>query len=436
MKKRIGSVCLALIWVTLGSCGGGGGGGGAGITLGTPAPTRGLEFLESLQFNQLNSPALPPFTGAPFLTKTLIGDLNGDGRNDIAFIAQPAVGGEDVAVLYQDQSGQFSTLVSFSLADLGLSAIRDIAIGDLNGDGRADLAVLGIAVPVTIGYAPPIAILYQDANGNLGTPVPVSVVLNGLTQLGGLRFAIGDVNGDGKDDIVTNGNGITILLQNPDGSIGTGPGSTFSLNAFPFPALAEVHIGDMNNDGLNDVVYQTLNTSLGVLKQTSPGVFATTPDIYPVPLTFATFYNTFKVGDLNGDGKADVVVLDPGNDGFLNIFLQNSAGTLDVGPRVPITSSPLYGIEIADIDGDGLNDILGNVVDPGFPHGVGQIHVFYQKPDHSFDPSKVYTFPTSTGGGSQSYQSLSAGDLDGDGRPDAAVTWADEGLFILMNRLQ
>src|SRR5690349_5530895 len=149
---RIVMVCLALLSVALGSCGGGGGGNSSASL---PSPTRGLEFIGSEQFDQLNAPALPPFTGAPFLGKTLIGDLNGDGRNDVVFVAYQSVDGTDVAVLYQDQSGSFSTFIAFSLADLGLSSVLDVAIGDLNGDGRADLAVLGMPVPVSFGFGPP-----------------------------------------------------------------------------------------------------------------------------------------------------------------------------------------------------------------------------------------------------------------------------------------
>jgi hypothetical protein len=152
-----------------------------------------------------------------------------------------------------------------------------------------------------------------------------------------------------------------------------------------------------------------------------------------VTTSYSNSFNTFAVRDLNGDGRNDVAVLDPGNNGPLNIFLQNSRGTLDPPTFITVTSSPLYGIEIADLDKDGLNDILGDVVAAASPTGIGQIHVFYQQPDHSFRSPTVYTFATSAGGGSQSYQALSIGDINSDGWPDAVVTWLDEGVFVLLN---
>ncbi len=399
-----------------------------------PIQARALQAAADYTVGSLSAP-----TGVPIFLKTVIGDLDGDGRNDVVTFTNATINGSDVVVLYQDQSGRFSTFASFnSVSDLGLSSVTDIAIGDMNGDGLADLVIFGIAAPVSVGFGPPLVVLYQDPTGNLGPPVPWPVIVGGL-PLGvlwdlGIRIAIGDLNSDGRNDVAIAGVPITVLLQNSDGSLGTGVGSTFRVTgAFTFPLAAEVHIADMDGDGDNDIVFQTADKFIGVSRQTAPGVFSSTPDLYPVTLSYFSSFDTFAVGDVNGDGKSDVVVLDPGNSGTLNIFLQNNQGMLDAPRFVPITSSPLYRIEIADIDKDGLNDIVGDVVDAGFPTGVGQVHVFYQKSDHTFGTSTMYTFATSAGGGSQSHQSLSIGDINGDGWPDAVVSWLDEGIFVLKN---
>ncbi len=387
-----------------------------------PVQARALQAAADYTVGSLSAP-----TGSPFFQKTVIGDLDGDGRNDVATFTNATVNGSDIVVLYQDQTGELATFVSFnSLSDLGLTAVRDIAVGDLNSDGRLDLAVSGIPVPQSVGNGPSLVVLYQRPDGSLGPPARYHVTDESFAV--GQPLAIGDVNSDGRNDIVLGGVPLRVMLQAPDGSLGTA--STFSSNIF---GGGGVQIADMDADGRNDVVFQAGPKSLGILRQVAPGVFADTPDTYPVVTSYWPFFDTFAVGDVNGDGKNDVVVLDPGNGGFLNIFLQNSSGTLNAPQLVPIRSSPLFGIEIADVDKDGLNDIVGDVVDAGFPTGVGQIHVFYQKVDHTFQNSTVYTFATSAGGGSPSHQALSVGDITGDGWPDAVVSWLDEGIFVLKN---
>ena len=430
---------VALLCLFLFACGGGGGGSGGSTasrnngSTDPTSPARGL----ALSAVYLAGPLTAP-TRQPTYVKTLVADLNGDGRNDVVTFTNATVNGSDVVVFYQDQRGQLSAFVSFnSMTDLGLMTVNDIAVADMNGDGRADLIVLGIALPVPtgIGYGPPIVVLQQDASGNLAAPIPISVVIGGLTlgqQDLGPRFAVGDLNGDGRNDIVVSGNPMTVLLQGADGNVGTGLGSTFRVNGYA-SMLGEVHIADMNSDGRNDIVFQALqDRTIGVLRQTAPGVFANAADLYPVTLGYFTTFNTFAVGDLNGDGKNDIAVPDPGNNGFINIFLQNSAGTLDPPHLVPMIA-PYYGITIADIDKDGLNDILGDIVVVDLPTSIGEVHVLRQNSDHSFQSPMIYTFQTAGGGGSPFCQAMSVGDINNDGWPDAVVAWMDEGIFAMLN---
>ncbi len=87
--------------------------------------------------------------------------------------------------------------------------------------------------------------------------------------------------------------------------------------------------------------------------------------------------------------------------------------------------TPIHGeIHIADIDGDGLNDII--LLDFGY-----WITVLYQGQDHSFTNNKNYFLPTATEGGTFVHQAMSIGDVTGDGLPDIVASWSDEGIFML-----
>src|SRR5438128_1331599 len=96
---------IALLCAIVSSCGGGGGGGGGGPAPGaspsapSPTPTpRGFLFSANYKPGPLTDPT-------PIFLKTVIGDLNGDGRNDIATFTNSAGRGSDVVVMYQNQIG-------------------------------------------------------------------------------------------------------------------------------------------------------------------------------------------------------------------------------------------------------------------------------------------------------------------------------------------
>jgi hypothetical protein len=234
-------------------------------------------------------------------------------------------------------------------------------------------------------------------------------------------LAVADLNGDSLPDIVAAGSGsggngvISMLFQGSGGSLGP----ELVYGGVAVVVDGELHVADMNHDGANDIVVQSGDKQLAIIKQTSAGTFSATPDYYAVQTSYWPYFRSFALADLNGDGRTDVVVADL--TGNLNIFYQNAGGTLD---GRTISNYAADEVDVADIDGDGLNDII--LLDDG-----NWVRVLFQLPDHSFSNPTNFTLPTSSTGGTFIHQALSVGDVTGDGRPDIVASWFLDGIYVM-----
>ena len=261
-------------------------------------------------------------------------DVNGDGFPDMIVVN---TGG--VSVLLNNGDGTFAAAVTYPS---GGSDAFAVAVADVNGDGIPDLVVSnycsaapgctsgGIGVLIGIGDGTFQPAVTYDAGG-VGTEAVV----------------IGDVNGDGFPDVMVTSNcqidtcvtgSIHLFLNNGDG--------TFKLIDAPISPSkgGPLAIGDLNGDGKLDLV-----ADVGVLLGNGDGTFT--------PLSSVTIPGgtiSIALADVNGDGKLDVVVADQVS---VKVQLGNGDGTLQPAVSFKPGGVRPLAVAVADFNGDGKPDV-------------------------------------------------------------------------------
>ena len=296
----------------------------------------------------------------------VIGEFNGDGHADVA--VGHSFGVPQVGILLGNGDGTLQGRADYTTEPIPTA----VAAGDLNGDGRADVAV-------TSSYANTVSVFLSNGDGGFSAGV------NYATGANPSDVAIGDVNGDGKADLVVGnlgGNSISVLLGNGDGTFQ--PAREFGAGG---PALA-VTIGDFNGDGKKDIAVAN-NMSPGtvsILLGNGDGTFPTHTEV-----ATGAYPGSVATSDLNGDGNADLVVSYSNTMGFepneVSVLLGNGDGTFQ--PHVDYSTGNDPGdpvsVKIGDLNGDGKKDL---VVAKLFS---AKISVFLGTGDGTFQPHVDYS---------------------------------------------
>jgi hypothetical protein len=282
-----------------------------------------------------------------------------------------------------------------------------VVAADFNGDSVTDVVALSTISPAnTANYSSALKTYLATGPGAFASPV--------LTLAGNnpLYLAGADLNGDGLMDVVSasfNDGALGVFINNQS-TPGTFNPAVF-LNS---PGASQVAIADMTGDGLPDLVSADFNVSLFV--QTSPGSFAA-----PIGL-YSGGANWVALGDLNGDGAPDIALTDAVG---VKVLMHTGApaATTYAAPLSVFTQTVNFNvaggniIAIADVDGDGLNDLI--ITDPGATGGMAPtVNVLIQNPA----AHGTFLAPVSYGIATQDLpQSIVVKDLQGSGKLDIVI---------------
>ncbi len=271
-----------------------------------------------------------------------VGDVNNDGKPDLLVVNTTD---NTLGVLLGNGDGTFqsqklTTITGAPFPCVGVPAVGNcLAIGDFNGDGKLDAA---IAVPLPISGTFGVAVLLGNGDGTF-QPNPATYSLS----LGPSALASADVNKDGKLDLVSVGSGLTVgsggvvsvLLGNGDGTFQTAKNTPFPNPSGPIAGLV---VADFNLDGNPDVATSSDNGFLNVLLGNGDGTFQT-PIVGSNEIPLAA-------GDLNGDGKPDLICIGGGG---ASVLLGNGNGTFTA---VQALTAPSVAGGISGV----LGDLTGN----------------------------------------------------------------------------
>ena len=335
-----------------------------------------------------------------------IADLNGDGRKDIVMSTSAYSNTNDNSILifFQNATGGLNPPVRYAA---GASAVS-VAIADFNGDGKLDIAV----GKKTAG----IRVFWQDSQGGFTnfTDYPTA---------NAYQIVAGDFNHDGRMDIAGigwNTSVVDIFTQSNNGTL-------FLSGSYPasYEGYNDIKAADVNGDGLTDLVIMNGQTysvpNVSILLQTNGG--------FSAPITCALSGNQLTtgvgVGDFTGNGTNDIVVVYGGDapTSKLSVFNQSAGNAFALGVTMDSYDVP-EAIAVGDLDMDGRADVV--TLHGGWNAGG----VYLQQSPGQLSPEQLFTLPYAS---LYNPQGLALGDVNGDGSPDIVIADYNNGLLVVYN---
>ncbi|MBL8231967.1 MAG: VCBS repeat-containing protein [Bryobacterales bacterium] len=374
-------------------------------------------------------------------------DFNGDGRSDLA-VANQEQG--NVSILRGNANGTLTTATNFTSA----SFMRSIAAGDVTGDGKADLiggnmgflvimrgngdatfqAPTNLSTDFTANYIAPsdvnkdgrtdlviadsqtgrIVVMLGAGNGTFPTRRdyavsgdPANVIVTDVDRDGNLDIAVASGHPDALTGVYFGNYVISVLFGRGDGTFYGAP--AYAVGSFG----ATLTTGDINGDGRADIV-SAASGGFFYLPAQDGGAFGPSTKVNierGAPASGNVFASDVLTGDFNKDGKQDVAILETG-DAAIHVAPGNGNGTFQRAVRTVAGTSP-RGLAAGDVNGDGNLDLVA-----GQSPNVGVINNVVLLRGNG---NGTFQAPVEIAAGANP-QEVQLRDLNGDGRLDLITT--------------
>lgn len=353
-------------------------------------------------------------------------DIDGDGKPDLIFHD----GYQSVGILRNTSTPGPIKPINFGVVNndpsyfsfaVGLDP-QFIKVTDIDGDGKPDLLVTyysfyGIGISV---------LLNQSTPGTIKFAPKVDVDYNSV-PFGNNFYVIntGDVDGDGKPEILIATayyKGVSVL---PNTST---PGKVSFTSRYDFETgrqASTVNLADIDGDGKPELIAANMgDNTISIMRNITPtGEINAASFAKHVDFAASKTPQYVAIGDVNADGKPDIVVSGTGGPG---VILQNTSttGTVDatsMSAPVELGVGAFQRVEIADMDGDGKPDIVLNYAILRNQAGTGVINKsFFAAKPVTVDPSASFDY-------------FNVDDVDGDGKPDIVGASHYSGVGVVRN---
>jgi hypothetical protein len=347
-----------------------------------------------------------------------IGDLNGDGKPDLAVATPPADlrrGPSSVSVFLNRGDGRLEPRVDYAVGAEPVS----VAIGDLNGDGKPELATANVR-------GSNLSVLVNRGDGSFDARRDYRTIKYPQS------VAIADLNGDGKPDLATAKDAtasaadtVSVLLNRGDGTFQARRDRGGSNGGH------SIAIADLNGDRKPDIVTGRYGDGVSVVLSGSGGRFGTKREYLTES---AATSNSVKIGDLNGDGKPDLASASPlggfaadgSSTSSVSVLLNRGDGSFEA-TRDYVPGRGTRSVAVGDLNCDGRPDLVtANSGDPNLDP-TGSVSVLLNKGRNLFAAKRDFR-------AGRSPASVAVGDLNGDHKPDLVTANAGaDTLSVLIN---
>ena len=363
----------------------------------------------------------PDFRSANFV---VVGDFNGDGKPDVALGTEAGY----ITILVGKGDGTFTLSQYITVTGCCTGPVAG-AVGDFNGDGKLDLAVVNNTVNPGV-----VDVYLGNGNGTVSqTPVSVPINASGSEPN---SIVVGDFNKDGKLDFATAStqnyppNIVSVALGNGDGTFQAVANYTLDSQNVSIGNVISIVSADFNGDGYPDIATLSNRGLVEVLLNKGDGTFPSTPAYYFIGEDYndASYPHMLAVADFNKDGHPDLVIVD-NQQKAAGVVLNKGDGTFGPPSYYVFADRTAASVAVGDLNGDGNPDfVVSTTMDDS-------VTIFLGNGDGTFHGVRDY-LPLVISQGINSANapaptSVGFGDFNGDGKIDMAVTDANNNAVTI-----